>query len=143
MPLADFAKRLLSLSQTIYQWLGQLAGLNGQQREKVALYSEEIAATLARASLALSELDAQPSDKQRVLATVRELGRISGYVETIVGTLEHHLDGRKLAGVKRRLESLEPFELEALLATSKPFAQAARLASAEGFFRALADALRT
>ena len=143
MPLAVFTKRLLSLSQTIYQWLGALSGLNGQAREKVALYSEEIAATLARASQALSELETQPADKQRVLATVRELGRISGYVETIVGALEHHLDGRKLAGVKRRLETLQPFELEALLAAHKPFAQAAKLASAEGFFRALADALRT
>lgn len=142
MPLADFAKRLRALAETLYLWLGALSGLNGQAREKVALYAEEIAATLARASIALAGMDAQPADKQRILATVRELGRITGYLETIVGALEHHLDGRKLAGVKRRLETLQPFELDALLAAEKPFAQAARLASAEGFFRALADALR-
>ena len=146
MPLADFAKRLLSLSQTIYQWLGQLAGLNGQQREKVALYAEEIAATLARAAIALAALETQPADKQRVLATVRELGRISGYVETIVGTLEHHLDGRKLAGVKRRLERLERgAEVPTATSVSLPAAMkihAGHLMTAEGYFRALADALR-
>jgi hypothetical protein len=142
MPLADYAKRLLHLAETIYQWLGTFAGLEAQAREKVALFSEEIAASLARAAMALTELEAKPGDKASILTAVREFGRISGYLATIVGALDHHLDGRKLSGVKRRLETLEPFDLEAVLADQGAFAHAARLTSAEGFFRALADALR-
>lgn len=142
MPLADYAKRLLHLAETIYQWLGTFAGLEAQAKEKVALFSEEIAASLARAAVALTELEAKPGDKASVLTAVREFGRISGYLATIVGALDHHLDGRKLSGVKRRLETLEPFDLEAVLADHGAFAHAARLTSAEGFFRALADALR-
>lgn len=142
MPLADYAKRLLSLAETIYQWLGAFTGLEQGAREKVALYAEEIAATLARAATALAGLEAHPADKSSILSAVRELGRISGYLETIIGALEHHLDGRKLVGVKRRLEHLQPFDLEAVLAERGAFAQATRLSSAEGFFRALADALR-
>ena len=142
MPLACYAKRLAALAQTIYQWLGVLAGLDQSARDKVALYAEEIAATLARAATALARLESQPADKASILAAVRELGRISGYLATIVSALEHHLDGRKLSGVKRRLETLEPYDLEAVLAERGAFAHAARLTSAEGFFRALADALR-
>jgi hypothetical protein len=142
MPLADYARRLTALAQTIYQWLGLIAGLDQNQREKVALYAEEIAASLARAAKALTELETAPADRPNILLAVRELGRISGYLATIVGVLEHHLDGRKLAGVKRRLETLEPFDLQAVLKEHGAFSHAARLTSAEGFFRALADALR-
>lgn len=142
MPLADYAKRILAVAETIYQWLGVCAGLDQAAREKVALYAEEIAATLARAADALARLEAQPKDKIHSLSAIRELGRISGYLETIVGALQHHLDGRKLAGVKRRLEHLTPFDLDVVLAEHGPFAHAARLTSAEGYFRALADALR-
>ena len=142
MPFADYARRLTALALTIYQWLGMLAGLDQGARDKVALYSEEIAASLARAAAALTRLEAAPGDKASMLTAVRELGRISGYLATIVGALERHLDGRKLAGVKRRLEALEPFDLEAVLTDHGAFAHAARLTSAEGFFRALADALR-
>ena len=142
MPLADYTKRILAVAETIYQWLAFCAGLDQSAREKVALYSEEIAATLARAADALARLDAGPQDQTCSLAAIRELGRISGYVETIVGALQHHLDGRKLAGVKRRLEHLTPFGLEAALAEYGAFGHAARLTSAEGYFRALADALR-
>ena len=142
MPLADYARRLLHLAETIYQWLGAFAGLERDARDKVALYAEEIAASLARAALALTRLEGNPTDRPSILAAVRELGRISGYLETIVGALEHHLDGRKLVGVKRRLETLKPFDLEAVLVEHGAFAHAARLTSAEGFFRALADALR-
>ena len=70
------------------------------------------------------------------------MGRIAGYVETIVATLEDHLDGRKRAGVKRRLEHLKPFDLEAAIREFGAFRHARRLASAEGYFRALADTLR-
>lgn len=142
MRFADYARHLVSLGQTIYQWVGQLAEIDRERREKVALYAEEIAATLARAAQALASLELAPQDRAILLAATRELGRISGYVETIMAALQHHLDGRKRAGVKRRLEYLEPFELEAAIAGHGAFRQARRLAAAEGYFRALADALR-
>jgi len=142
MRFADYVRHLASLGQVVYQWVGQLAEIDRAGREKVALYAEEIAATLARAAYALAALELAPNDRSNLLAATRELGRISGYVETIVAALQHHLDGRKRAGVKRRLEHLEPFELEAAIAEHGAFRQARRLAAAEGYFRALADALR-
>ena len=142
MRFADYTQHLIGLGQTIYQWAGQIAEVDRVRREKVALYAEEIAATLNRAANALAALEAAPADRAVLLAATRELGRISGYVETIMSALQHHLDGRKRAGVKRRLEYLEPFELEAAIAEHGAFKQARRLAAAEGYFRALADALR-
>jgi hypothetical protein len=76
-------------------------------------------------------------------AAIRELGRISGYIETLVDVLEHHLDGRKLAGVKRRLEPLRPGELRQRVVSGRKPIHIDRLASADGYFRALADGLRT
>jgi hypothetical protein len=70
---------------------------------------------------------------------VRELGRITGYLETLVGVLQHHLDGRKLAGVKRRLEQLGPGRGGLRAAHGL---RIDRLLAAEGYFRALADSLR-
>ena len=142
MRFADYATHLTSLGRTIYQWVVQVTEIDQLRREKVALYAEEIAATLARAAVALAALEAAPNDRSALMAATRELGRIAGYVETIMSALQHHLDGRKRAGVKRRLETLEPFELEAAVAEHGAFRQARRLTSAEGFFRALADALR-
>lgn len=143
MSFAEFAKHVLGIAETVYRWAGQISVLDQGQREKVALYAEEIAATLARAAQAFLALERQPDEKQHVLAALRELGRISGYLETIVTALAHHLDGRKLTGVKRRLEHLHPFDPEAMIAQRGAFANASRLTAAEGFFRALADALRT
>ncbi len=142
MRLADYAKHLIDLGQTIYQWVGQITEIDRVRREKVALYAEEIAATLSRAAAALAALETAPDDRRVLLAATRELGRISGYVETIMTALQHHLDGRKRAGVKRRLEHLQPFELEAAVVEHGAFRQARRLTAAEGYFRALADALR-
>jgi hypothetical protein len=142
MRLAEYTKHLIDLGQTIYQWVGQITEIDRVRREKVALYAEEIAATLARAAAALAALEQAPHDRAALLAATRELGRISGYVETIMTALHHHLDGRKRAGVKRRLEHLQPFELELAIAEHGAFKQARRLTAAEGYFRALADALR-
>ena len=142
MRLADYAQRLHDLARTVYQWAAKVAELDRTRRDKVALYAEEIAATLARAASALAIHESAPNDRTALLAATRELGRISGYVETILAALEQHLDGRKRAGVKRRLEHLEPFELEAAVSEHGAFRHARRLTSAEGFFRALADALR-
>ena len=110
-----------------------------------AAYAEEIAATLARAGDALQRLGvaADLRDKRAEVAAIRELGRISGYIETLVGVLDHHLDGRKLAGVKRRLEQLRPGELRRCVVSGRKPIHIHRLASAEGYFRALADGLQT
>ena len=83
------------------------------------------------------------SPRRSPAPAIRELGRISGYIETLVGVLDHHLDGRKLAGVKRRLEQLRPGELRQCVVSGRKPIHIDRLASAEGYFRALADGLRT
>jgi hypothetical protein len=146
MRISDYSKQILALAETLHRWAGALASLDGSRREKVAKYADEIAATLARASAALEVLETDPENPKARHVLVREFGRISGYVETIVGVLQHHLDGRKLAGVKRRLEQLRP-------GVQSPPAPAGpelgpkpgldRLLAAEGYFRALADGLRT
>jgi hypothetical protein len=142
LPLADYARCLLAIAETVHCWLSALAGLDEARRTRVGGYAEKIAATLERAGVALRELEATPGDRGASAQAVRELGRISGYIETMVGALEHHLDGRKLAGVKRRLELLRPGELhKSVVAGHKPI-HLDRLASAEGYFRALADGLR-
>jgi len=142
MRLAAYVQRLSALAETIHRWLTLAARLDGLRREKVALYAEEIAATLSRAAIALGTLEMAPGDRAALLTATRELGRISGYLETIMAALEVDLDGRKRAGVKRRLEHLKPFDLEAAIREFGAFRHARRLTSAEGYFRALADTLR-
>jgi len=141
--LPDYAQRLLRLAETVHGWLGALGALDHKRRLRVANYADEIAATLARAGEALQRLEATPRDSRARTQAMRELGRISGYIETLVGVLEHHLDGRKLAGVKRRLEQLRPGELRKCVVLGRKPIHIDRLASAEGYFRALADGLRT
>ena len=141
MRFPEYTSRILALSETLYRWLGALSGLDNSRREKLANYADEIAATLARAADAAVKLKSMPADEIARRQAVREFGRIAGYVENIVEALEHHLDGRKLAGVKRRLEQLSggvPLEDASL-----PFERVDRIVAAEGYFRALADGLRT
>jgi hypothetical protein len=146
MRVPDYSKRILALAELLHRWVGQLMTLDAVRREKVARYAEEIAATLARAADAHHKLETDPGHGPSLRALVREFGRISGYLETIVGVLHRHLDGRKLAGVKRRLEQLRPADpgvaVPSLPQASTPHAAADRLTAAEGYFRALADALR-
>ncbi|HEY7669799.1 MAG TPA: hypothetical protein VH852_04090, partial [Hyphomicrobium sp.] len=111
MRLAEYAKRLLCLAETVHRWLGALSLVDDRRRGRVAGYAERIADTLARAGDALGRLADMPKDARARRRAIRELGRISGYIETMVAALEHNLDGRKLAGVKRRLEQLRPGEL--------------------------------
>lgn len=140
--VADYAKKLLGLAEVLSRWRGALSTMDRSRREKVAAYADEIAATLARAAEAALILDAHPTNKKAARDVVREFGRISGYLETIVAALQHHLDGRKLAGVKRRLEQLGPQPVSSKLAASRTRARVDRLLAAEGYFRALADSLR-
>lgn len=142
MPLTEYFKKLLKLAQTLHRWAGALALIDPGRREKVAIYAEKVAYTLARAADALARLEQNPADRLAARQALRELGRISGYIETIVAVLKHHLDGRKLAGVKRRLELLGTGRLEAHKGLLDAGIRADRLVTAEGYFRALADSLR-
>ena len=84
MRLADYVQRLADLGGRRFTAGWPLAaGLDSLRREKVALYAEEIAATLGRAAAALATLESRPDDRSALLSATRELGRISGYVETI------------------------------------------------------------
>lgn len=150
MPFSLYTVRLLGLAQTLHRWLGILCGLDRLNRERIAEYADAIAATLARAACALTRFDVAPAGAAaRAAARMeaqRELGRITGYVETIVAVLEQHLDGRKLAGVKRRLDQLDVERFVLGVTGDQPAApgslRADRLLAAEGYFRALADGLR-
>ena len=142
MAPADTSRNILGLARAIYLWLGTLATLDSSRRDRIAKFADAIAATLQRAADSLARLEADPGDKAAHRGLVRELGRISGYVETIVEVLEHHLDGRKLAGVKRRLEQLAMHEATGVGRMPPDRARADRLLAAEGYFRALADGLR-
>ena len=146
MPFSAYALKLLALAETIHRWLSMLTGLDRTNRDRIAGYADAIAATLARAANAITRLESQPGNALARAEALRELGRITGYVETIVTVLAQHLDGRKTAGVKRRLEQLDAERL-VLCVTQDPKlpqgeARAERLLAAEGYFRALADGLR-
>jgi hypothetical protein len=142
MHFLDYTLKLLGLSETIHRWRGALLSLEAERKEKVARYAEEIAATLARAAAAFALLEQDPAAAKAEREAIRELARIAGYVEDIVRLLERHLDGRKLAGVKRRLDQLAgkvPIRSAVRRADTH---RVERLLEAEGYFRALADGLR-
>ena len=143
MPLLDYTVKLLGLSETIHRWHATISALEAERREKVARYAERIAATLARAAVALARLQREPTNARAQRVAIRELGRISGYVEDIIKALDHHLDGRKLTGVKRRLDRLATTEPLRIAVRSADAQRIERLLEAEGYFRALADGLRT
>ncbi|MDX2155305.1 MAG: hypothetical protein SFW09_02250 [Hyphomicrobiaceae bacterium] len=141
--MIDFTKRLLDIARTIKEWSGALVDASGARRERVARYAEAVADTLGRAGEAFQRLERSATDKEARRVAIRELGRLAGYVEGIVTALDGRVDGRRIAGLKRRLEGLA---LEGLIADSVARidrARIERLASAEGYFRALADGLRT
>jgi hypothetical protein len=142
MRLLDYTIKLLGLSETIHRWRGALADLDAKRRENVARYAERIADTLGRAAAAFAVLEKDPAATRAAREAIRELGRIAGYVEDIVRALEHHLDGRKLAGVKRRLDRLAGTEPMRTAVRSADARRIEHLLEAEGYFRALADGLR-
>lgn len=142
MNFLDFSKRLLTIAETLNRWGGAIGALDAKRRAKVARYADAVAETLARAAHYSARLTVVPDDKVAERGLVRELGRITGYLETLVGVLQHHLDGRKLAGVKRRLEQLGPRRVGGRSPASTAKMRVDRLLAAEGYFRALADSLR-
>ncbi|MBO0764778.1 MAG: hypothetical protein J2P50_09340 [Hyphomicrobiaceae bacterium] len=143
MNLLAYVAKLLHLSQTLYRWRGLIRELDAGRRATVAHHAEQIADTLARVAVALGRLEKDPRSVRAARDTVRELGPIAGYVEDIVKALDMHLDGRKLAGVKRRLVQLGSREPPLSAAAGAYARRIERLVEAEGYFRALADGLRT
>jgi len=142
MRLLDYTIRLLGVSETIHRWHAAIGALESERREKVSRYAEQIAATLARAAVAFARLQQEPANTRAERLAIRELGRIAGYVEDIIRALDRHLDGRKLAGVKRRLEALAAEEPIRAAIRGADTQRVDRLLEAEGYFRALADSLR-
>lgn len=142
MHFADYTKRLLGLAATLHRWIDHLTGLDSRRRTTVANYADKVAETLVRAGQAIERLSQNPQDLVARRQMLREFGRITGYIETIVETLTHHLDGRKLAGVKRRLDQLDALGPDESLDPLTASRRLDRLVSCEGYFRALADALR-
>jgi two-component sensor histidine kinase len=90
MRLLDYTIRLLGVSETIHRWHSAISALEAERREKVARYAEQIAATLARAAVAFARLQHEPADARAERLAIRELGRISGYVEHIIRALDRH-----------------------------------------------------
>lgn len=142
MRLVDHTIKILGLTEAIRRWQGLMRAMDTRRRGRIARYADQIAGTLGRTAAAFEAIERDGADRAARRAAVRELGRLNGYVETIVATLEGRIDGRRLAGVKRRLDGLAA---EAAMAASVASADAARierLLAAEGYFRALADGLR-
>lgn len=139
----DVTLKLLGLAEVIRKWQGMIRSLDSARRKKVARFAAAIASTLGRAARAFERLEKDPMDRTARRGAIRELGQLAGYVETIVATLQGHIDGRRLAGVKRRLETLatEGGALD-VPGCIEP-AQVERLLAAEGYFLALADSLET
>lgn len=105
-------------------------------------YSKRLLALAKTLHRWIERLEGDPENPAARRWMLREFGRIRGYIETIVETLDDHLDGRKLAGVKRRLEQLELSGLEDVLDLEAAHRRIDRLVSSEGYFRGLGDALR-
>ena len=142
MRIVDFTLKVLGITEAMHRWHITVADVDDRRRDKIARYAEEIAATLARIAEAIERLDRDPADKAAARIAVREFGRLSGYIETIVTALEGRVDGRRLAGVKRRLEGLADDGPITATVRRPDTSHIERLAAAEGYFRALADSLR-
>jgi hypothetical protein len=144
MRIGEYSKTVLSLAKTVYRWLNALTDLDMTRRLRIAKYAETVADTLDRTSTALDRYAGRPEDRAARREAMREAARIRGYIETIVEVLRPHLDGRKVAGVKRRLDQLDADK--SLLDPDAPVPglqkRIDRLTAAEGYFRALADGLK-
>ena len=141
MRLIDLTLKLLGLADVICKWQAKMTRLDKAKRLKVARYALRIAQSLARTAAALEQLEADANDRTARRAAIREIGRLAGYVESIVTTLRGHVDGRCLAGVERRLMPLSDAEsLTNALARIEP-GRIEHIIAAEGYMRALSDGL--
>jgi len=146
--------QIFGIAEVVAGWSGALRNLNRGQRKTVATYCDTVADTLARAGDALATLaddNTKARAKDKATREVRrELSRLAGNIHDIAELLEGHLDGRKIAGVKRRLEGIvERQTIDAMLLETRKPGQIAgfkrrmeMLAEAEGEFRALGDRLK-
>ncbi|MEZ5851716.1 MAG: hypothetical protein R3D68_13815 [Hyphomicrobiaceae bacterium] len=140
--MIDFTRKLLELARATRDWAGAIADAGTERRERVARYADQIVGTLARAIAAFECLEKEPGDKTAARIAIKELARLTGYVESLVAVLEGRIDGRRVHALKRRLEGLA---CEGLIVQSIRRADTTRierLSAAEGYFRALADELR-
>ena len=142
MRIGDLLLRLLGLTATLQSWHAHLSGLATDRREKIARFAEHIAETLGRAAAALTVLEHEPGNVPAARDAIRELSRVAGYIDDLVTTLDRHLDGRKLNGVKTRLERLEMPDPVRLAVENPARFRIPALLEAEGYLRALADGLR-
>jgi hypothetical protein len=142
MRLVDATLKILGLSDAMRRWHDLLGELERNQREEIARYVDAIADSTSRSVCAFERLMANPADKAARRGAIRELGRLSGYVEDVVSTLDGTLDGRRLRGIRRRLEVLASERAIADTIGNAAIAHVERLSRAEGYFRALADGLR-
>jgi hypothetical protein len=142
MPIRDFLLRLIGITRLLQTWHAALMTLDATRREKLATYADEIAATFGRAAQAFATLERTPADLRARGDAVRELGRISGYLDDLIAILETVLDGRKLAGFKKRLGGLAAPSPTSLGPSLRSTPRLDALLDAEGYFRALADGLR-
>jgi hypothetical protein len=120
-----------------------MSRLDKSKRAKVAEYALDIADSLSRLAAALERLENAAADRIAHRNAVREVGRLAGYVETIVETLRGHVDGRRLAGVERRLQGLADEDRVTGALTGAQALRIERIVAAEGYMRALADGLKT
>lgn len=142
MRLVDHTLKILGLSEAMRRWQGLVRDMDTKRREAVGRYAEEIAATLGRVAHAFEAIERNGEDRAARRAAIRDLGRLNGYIETLIATLEGRVDGRRLAGIKRRLEGLAAESAITASVASADAVRIERLLAAEGYFRALADGLR-
>ena len=143
MRAIDLTLKLLGLADVICKWQAMMTRLDKARRIKVARYALRIAESLARMAAALERLEADATDRAARRGALREVGRLAGYMETIVTALRGHVDGRRLAGVERRLKNLAIDDIINDTPTGEPLRHIERVVAAEGYMRALADSLRT
>ena len=143
MRAIDLTLKLLGLADVICKWQAMMARLDKARRIKVARYALRIAESLARMAAALGRLETDATDRAARRAALREIGRLAGYMETIVTALRGHVDGRRLAGVERRLQVLAVDDIIGDTPAGTPPRHIERIVAAEGYMRALADSLQT
>ena len=142
MRAIDLTLKLLGLADVICKWQAMMTRLDKARRLKVARYALRIAESLARLAAALERLEADATDRTARRGALREVGRLAGYMETMVTALRGHVDGRSLAGVERRLQGLSVDDIISVKPTGEPPRHIERIVAAEGYMRALADSLQ-
>ncbi|MEO0620103.1 MAG: hypothetical protein AAFZ01_12605 [Pseudomonadota bacterium] len=154
MDVFQTAAQIFGLAEVVSGWHATLRKLDASRRSKVAAYCDTVADTLARAGEALSVLatSGAPDGKKAhaARALTREIARLKGNLADLAELLEGELDGRKIAGVKRRLAGIvERRGVDTLLARAREPGEVSgldrrleMLSEAEGEFRALGDRLK-